>query len=285
MSLQDRAMIVTLTCSQFGLTKKDKTASRKTAELFSADEKRVSFSKKLITDEGVVKDIRNLIVEVYSYHNSTTLPWMDNGGRILPSDLYFDYTEKIRHFKEQLETKVDELCSIWSDVKYTAQRELGDLYNEQEFPSTWDLRNKYGIRINIAPFPDVKDFRVNLGQVEIDRLKRQYAESVDVSIQTELWGRFRKLVEHYKERMSSEGKLYASVLDHLRDFVQLLPKLNITNDPAIEALAQQVQEELLRYPADIIRDNPYLKEDMAEGADKILDQMQDIFGKVEERAA
>ena len=107
--------------------------------------------------------------------------------------------------------------------------------------------------------PEAGDFRVALGNEEKDRIKRQITAAVEASLQVgtrELWFRLYEAVQHMAERLSAykvtdqgvEHPFRDTVVTNLVKLVDVLPKLNITNDAELERLAEQVRASLLVDP-------------------------------------
>ena len=59
---------------------------------------------KLFRSKGnAIAQIMTKFNEVYAYHKKHTLPYVDDGPRILPNDLYFEYTQETKHLITQVE--------------------------------------------------------------------------------------------------------------------------------------------------------------------------------------
>jgi hypothetical protein len=112
------------------------------------------------------------------------------------------------------------------------------------------------------PLPDAGDFRVTLGDEEKERIKRQITAAVEASLQVasrELWQRLYEAVSHLAERLrpykvTGEGVEHPfrdSVVTNLVKLVDILPKLNVTQDPELERLAAQVRPSLLVDPQEL----------------------------------
>ena len=72
----------------------------------------------------------------------------------------------------------------------------------------------------------------------------------------DLWFRMYEVVSHFAKRLGDpDARLYASVFMKVAEMAEILPKLNITNDPALNVLAEQVKTQLCQFSVSSLRDN------------------------------
>lgn len=145
-----------------------------------------------------------------------------------------------------------------------ARTRLGGLFRDTDYPAPDELRAKFSFETKVMPLPDAGDFRVNLGDEERERVKRQITAAVEASLQVgsrELWFRLYEAVQHMADRLAAykvttdgvEHPFRDTVVTNLVKLVDVLPKLNITNDPELDCLAQQVRNSLLVDPKELRR--------------------------------
>ena len=139
------------------------------------------------------------------------------------------------------------------------------------------------IETKVMPLPDAGDFRVTLGDEEKERIKRQITAAVEASLQVasrELWQRLYEAVSHLAERLQAykvtgegvEHPFRDSVVTNLVKLVDVLPKLNVTGDPELERLANQVRASLLVDPQEL-RKSESIRSETAKAATAICDRM------------
>ena len=101
--LNEKAMLVKLKISQWTARKYDRKISDKVARDMGADPDAGRYTKVLIANEAIEK-INKLANEIRNkYHYTNTLPWLDDGSRILPAKNFQEYSQKIREYKSQFE--------------------------------------------------------------------------------------------------------------------------------------------------------------------------------------
>ena len=103
--LSDKAMLVKLTTRRASLTKRDAylTATLQAQE----NDKSLTVLTKLYKETASpVRQIMSAYNEVYQYHKMHTLPYTDAGPRILPNNMYFEYTQEMKHLIAKVEKKL-----------------------------------------------------------------------------------------------------------------------------------------------------------------------------------
>ena len=101
MSLPEKALLVKLSISKWTARKYDKKASEATTTHFHADKESGRFHKQLVS-KNVLKNIDVTVNIARSYFYTNTLPWSDEGWRILPTKHHMEFMERMN--KEGYET-------------------------------------------------------------------------------------------------------------------------------------------------------------------------------------
>jgi hypothetical protein len=227
--------------------------------------------------------IQTVVSESRQEHYFITLPWDDNGYRVLPAAAYMDHVEKMQSLSARFTRAVDALVHQFSTLVDQARVRLGGLFRPQDYPTLEELRNKFSFETRVLPLPDAGDFRVALGEEEKARIERQITAAVESSLQVgsrELWYRLYEAVHHMAERLSAyrvtkegvEHPFRDSVVVNLVKLVEVLPKLNVTADPELERLTQEVRASLLVDPQQL-RDCAARRSDTARAAAEIAARM------------
>ena len=94
--LADKVILVKLTMRRASLTKRDAYLSDK-IQRQEGDASLTVLTKLFKSKDNPISQIMSKYGEAYTYHKTHTLPYVDAGPRILPNDLYFEYTQEIKH--------------------------------------------------------------------------------------------------------------------------------------------------------------------------------------------
>jgi hypothetical protein len=293
-SLSSRAMLYRLSIGVWSARKHDREASDEIAELHGAQKDAGRYNKLLVPAKALA-EIRKIVSAARKEHYFFTLPWSDNSYRILSSAAYMEHTEKMRRHLGLFTPAIQRLEEIFEDIVAQEKIRLGTLFKAEDYPGIRDdggrvkllfpeeFRAKYSFETNVVPLPDAGDFRVALGDEEKQRLQRQITASVQASLQVasrELWQRLYAAVTHMSERLKAykvteegvENKFHDTLVTNLVKLVDVLPKLNITNDANLDRLAEQVRASLLVDPKEL-RKSESIRTDTANAADAIAEQM------------
>ncbi len=207
MSLQTQAMLVTLSVSCWTGRVQDKKVSAEVEQTHGAID--AGRYNKLLVDKAHMDPLVQFAGKVRQYHYKMTLPWLDNGARLLPSALFLEYSTEIRKLKADYERVVDAFIQLYDpNLIQAARQRLGTMYDPEDYPPGADLRDKFGITVDIVPVPDGQDFRVDVGDAERTRISREISEAVaqrQAQAEMDAWQRCRSVVSTIQTRLSSSS--------------------------------------------------------------------------------
>ena len=281
-SLSSRAMLCSLSISMWSARKHDREASEEIAQRHGAQADVGRYHKVLLPKEALA-EIQKIVSEARQEHYFMSLPWDDNGYRVLPAAAYMDHAEKMRALSNRFTPAVEDLMRQFGQLVEEAKARLGGLFRPADYPAPDELRSKFSFDTKVMPLPDAGDFRVALGDDEKERIKRQITAAVEASLQVasrELWQRLYEAVSHLAERLQAykvtgngvEHPFRDSVVTNLVKLVDVLPKLNVTADPELERLAAEVRASLLVDPQEL-RKSESARTETATAAEAIASRM------------
>jgi hypothetical protein len=94
--ITERAMLAAVHISVWTAVKHDRKVSRKVADEHGAPETAGRYNKKLLSGAARLDDLRSLAAQIRQSFYKITLPWSDEGYRLLPAHFYFDWTQQMR---------------------------------------------------------------------------------------------------------------------------------------------------------------------------------------------
>lgn len=280
-TIADRAMLVGVNIRMLSITKTDKKITEEVARTHNSDVSMGRYAKTLIAKDSV-ETLRKLQTEIRQEHYRLTLPWAEDGSRILTSEGYFKYAEYMRDAQSRWEPAVDAFVAQWDAFVADAKVKLNGLFNEADYPEAEQVRRKFEFRWSVKPVPVSQDFRVVLGDAETARIKADIEQGLQVTVQDamkDVWTRMKGVVGKMAERLRaynpnepSTAPFRDSLVDNIKELVAILPSLNLTQDPTIAEFTKQM-EALTQYDAQTLRDNMFQREDVAARAESILSSM------------
>jgi hypothetical protein len=273
-------MFVRLNTSMFTGRVKDEEVSQEVSSMKNADEKSGAWWTYLIPKHAT-KSIWAARTLCRKLHLNMTLPWNDDGSRILPSELFMDYTQKMRAAKAQYDEAVEAFLTEYPTIRSTAKDRLGKLWKDQTLPSTDELRERFRVGTVFYPLPDTGDFRVDLPAADIHEIQRQMEEQVGQVMKTammDVWNRLRELIVKVNDTMKEPEKVFRdSLFTNLQEFCELVPKLNIVGDNNLEEARTAIVTMLKGLKPEEIRADKKKRKTVSKNAKQVLDKIDDFF--------
>lgn len=274
--LSKQALLVAVTISQWTGRKQDSKATETANRVHKAATGSGTYNKKLLPGATELELIGTIAGQARAYFYENTLPWMTDGSRMIKSSHYMKFAAEFKKFRNQFEEAVKNFEAAYPRLQGEAKKKLGDLYNEDEYPSKSEIKGKFVLDVNYLPLPDVKDFRVQVSEAE----KRQFLEKmkqVEAAATKECWQRLHDVVRTAAEKLSSPEAIFRdSLIKNIQDMTAILPALNITDDKQLEASRKEIEKLVSGLSVENLRD----KENKAERekAAKSLSEIEDRMG-------
>jgi hypothetical protein len=283
--LTQKAMIVTLSISQWLARVKDRGITAKVAKDYAAKRSDVgTYTKRLIPLKGAMAKVNTVVSTIKSYHEISTLPW-GRGERILMSSKWPEYSKKMRELTTEFDNAVTELNANFLDLKKDAEDLLGQMYKESDYPEHSTLKAKYDISVIPRPIPTEGDWRITLSDENLEELKKELREQETKKTENamkEAWMKIYKPVKHMTEVLSKDKpKIFESLVTNVKTLVTILPDLNFTEDPELEKMRKEVEDKLCDITADQLRDSKYLRNLALEAAEGLRQKIKEK-GEIED---
>ncbi len=276
--VRGRATLVTLHIRQWTARKYDRKASDKVASDHHATSDAGRYHKRLVDVGAYLKPIKQTADDMRATHYLYTLPWLDNGQRILPIAHYEAYCERMNKLANQFNKRVHDFIDVYPQAKQQARAWLGELYDEADYPDPEQARAKFEADYYMQPMPSAEDFRVDLSEADIDKA----ADKIELAVkqaQSEAWQRLADCVEAIATRLpkysSGDMKyLRESIITNLVEVADLVPGMNILQQPELDKLAREARDKLASHSITALRDNDELRSRKAREAEAILSKMR-----------
>lgn len=286
MKLNDRALLVQLNISQWTARKYDKRVTQEVAHTHGASAQVGRYNKSLLAANDYLSNVHAMAGAVRADFYQNTLAWGIEGTRLLPTANYLAFTNKYRKFKSDWDNAVSTFLAEYPTLKHEARMFLPNgLYNEDDYPDVRDLERKFRMDLAVFPIP-ADDFRVNLSNDELNRIQSDVSRRVQeaqAGAMREVWQRLYDKVKHMADKLvalnaNDKSRLHDSTVQNIRDLCELLPSLNFTDDPNLEAMRQQVEASLASTTAEDLRNDKDYRDVVSSDAQKILDAMSVFMG-------
>ena len=282
MALQDSAMLVSLYLTQWSARKLDRSTSYEVFDAKHADHDLGRFNKQIIP-KRYLKNIQQVTNKIRNYHYSNTLPWNHKGADLLPSRHYLKYTQRMGELQEKFNQAVDEFIQAYPTIIQQVKNNLNDLYDTADYPRVDQIQNKFQMQITMTPVPDSGDFRIDINQKELDKLKANLDEQVaaaNTAAEQELFSRLYSTIAKAVLTLRVPKKIFRNTLIlNISDQCEKIKTMNINDNQKLAVLADQIQEHTTNINIDDLRDKEdnFYRISISDELEEFLKQVEKIY--------
>ena len=278
MSIAHSCMTANLAIGAWSGQRLDKGASAKVTLEAGAAANTARVNKQII-DKASLMVVTGLARQLRTLFNTRTLPWKDNGDRVLTRKMYQPFIEQFEEMKGQYYAAVDEFATkIYPEERARAEFRMGELFNVNDYPHVSDIRRRFYATLEIDAVTEASDFRVGLDADQIEKIQTRIEKSINdrlAKAMGDVWTRLGTTLEHFALTMAQGDKVFRdSTVDNLTEIIELLPALNIMNDANLTAIYNDVKGTLIGLSPKDLRKNPAVRSAAADEAQRIVDEMQ-----------
>jgi hypothetical protein len=288
-SLSERAMLASLNIRRWQAALTDKKITAEIATTHAVSEKRAGRYRKNAIDVEALsfKAVVSAASELRNQHYFYTLPWSQDGARILTTTMFGQYSADMRTLRGAFGRVVEAFVADYPRLKQAAKRELNGMYNEADYPT--NIAAKFGVDVVIMPLPDSQDFRASLSDDTVADIKKDIQTELQKSTQLAMREPYERLYTHISRivmRLSDkEGVFRDTLITGLADLCAILPGLNLTGDPQLDDLRKRAERMIANLDPQDLRDRPSVRRDVAREAAQIQHLMAGFMGPVSSEAA
>jgi hypothetical protein len=282
-SLSERAMLASLNIRRWQAMLTDKKISAEVATTHAVNAKRAGKYRKNAIDtkapsfEAVVSTASELRNKHYFY----TLPWSQEGARILPASIFEEYSAEMRTLRSAFERAVHGFVEDFPRLKAAARRELNGMYNEVDYPT--HIAAKFGVDIVFMPLPDAQDFRASLADHAVEEIKEGIQTELQKTMQVAMRDPYERLYTHISrmvDRLTDKKAVFRDTLvTGLAELCAILPRLNLMRDEHLDDLRKRAERMITHIDPQDLRDVPSVRQSVAQQAAEIQRVMASFMGE------
>lgn len=223
--LSDKVVLVKLTMRRAALTKRDNFLTDK-VQRQEGDASLTVLTKLFRNRDSAINQILSKYNDIYAYHKKQTLPYVDAGPRLLPNELYFDYTQEMRKRIADVDSLLDTYMPMYDelvndDVMYRNSGHMAGRANASEYPTAEQFRTATSVEMRFQPMPDARHFLFDLSEEDEASFKRAEEEALSAA-NADMVGRMLKplgaLVTKLSEYQGAKGeRFHNSLIDNVID--------------------------------------------------------------------
>ena len=287
--LDRKAMIANLTASMWIGTKQDKSLSKR------VNSQHIAHARKQLVDKKAIADVQSTITHAKMVHNHMTLPWRDNGERLLPLARIETYEERMAEAISGVERARREFASNYTALIDRARNDMGTMFREEDYPRPDIIERKFGVSYELLPVPrashvhpDIANSEIIASQLEIsNRIRLEYALA---ALRDRVESALRKMIDSLGDQEDGNPRrVHQSILDNLLEIADSLPAFNITDDESLKEISGKIKQTIngldvndLRYRSKSYKDVIAVAEKRESLSKDLNDIASAYFGNVPE---
>lgn len=277
-NLTEKALLINLTIRQWTARKYDRKVTDEVNHTHNTSDAG-RFNKVLIA-KNHLEAIGKIAGRARQFHYDNTLPWSDNGERMLPATNYMEYVSKLGELKNEFETELNKFAAEYPSMIEEAKKNLNGLFNQSDYPN--DIRDRFEIKTSFMPMPDVQDFRVELSEVEMNLIRKNVEVEINdrfSNAQCDIYDRITDQLKKMHERLIDANTTFRdSLFENVIALVDLLPRLNVTDDANITSLCASLKA--LYVNPDNVRKDSLLRANKAKEVEALMNKVSSFFQPV-----
>ena len=283
-AVRESAVLADVSISMWGGTKTDGKLLNDLKHQHGATGDVGTVNKKLLAGaDELLKKTRSAFSAVRLRHYALTLPWVSDphatrqeGARLLPHLITERYMAEMSALKRTAINQLEEFLAAYPDLIVQAKANLGGMAGTTKYPTVDELRSSFRVHFDFEPLPAASNFK-GLDDFMLERLtkglhKKQQRQIVDAS--SAMWKRAAKPVRKLIERLEeADTTIKQPTIEALREIVTLLPGWNLTGDPQMAEVTEEINELISGLDAKTLRTNEAVRTDVIQGAKRVQDKL------------
>jgi hypothetical protein len=232
------------------------------------------FMKKLMDDSSKFKAVHSKLNEAYLWHRNVTMPFLDNGMRMLNVEKLDEYMQKMAAYKSDIQRLLLDLKPEWDNEVNLDMQRLGGLANPKDYPDFTEVEYRYKIDVKVLPVPEAQDFRFQVDQEivnELDRMKNQ----AKIEGRKEVYERVERVVSAAASNCSKDKpRIHETLLGNMADLADIMKYLNIHEDPEMNVVAEKLAELANSCSTFNLRNDEVVRKQLAKDCDTFISKLR-----------
>lgn len=279
-NLSHNAMLVILNQRAWTAKAVDMDIAAATEQAYEAEQGTLRVIKEL-TPKEFVQPVYQIMWLGRKEHYRMTVHGLSHGQHLLAAKMVDRYTMIQLEIKENFNFAVDRFLSVYPDILSGAPARLNKAYKASDFPSESSIKGYFEYRHSFLPVPVVADWRIEgMGQKDMNDMRGAVEDEVRAMFNNatkEVFERARGVLaniaaqaDDYKPGPGSGGGLRDAAIANLKEVSDLVMRMNVTNDPELDALGKEMVENFANLEAARLRKDEELRKSLSETAKRLL---------------
>lgn len=240
-----------------------------------------SYVMKQLVDKALINDIVAEARSIRREIERATLPWSDEGERLLPASMIESFRMLCVDLRIKYDGVVDRFVADYERARRAQKKKkLGSLYSDDDYPSADDVRAKFVLDVQYYPLPTGREFdALTIPRKQRDELRRGTAQATDDAIRRAeryFIDRLRDVADKiYDQIAHQKTKLRSGSYDLLRQLLEVAEPMNILQNKRLVAAAELLREGVADVDAFALRNDVRTQEDALRALEQAIDLLKE----------
>lgn len=264
----------------------DKSIARKVEDEAKAKNGSVTAGKKLMDGMLEFETVQKQATMHRNWWAEQTVPWFDNGMRGYHAARHMDLMVEVGDRRREWMEHVDAFLQAYPNLRAQREFDLGALFNDKDFPAPDVIASKFYFKVETIPVPNDEDLRIidALPQEEVDRMVAEVEAATNAKVQQAMKHAAERLAEVVRTmhgklsvKIGEKGSIFRDTLiENIAELVEIMPGLNVTDDPELAKLVKQAKK-LTLYSPEQLRDDETTRDKAAKEAKALATKLSGLF--------
>ena len=246
-ALEKRALLVSIKMKSISNSKRSRDAERTVSREHDVDAESGRYSKTLFPRDALMP-IKRIDNAIRAYSLEHTLPWTNAGQRILPASLQAEFDRNVTALLRDRDRAVKEFAADVPAHKSAASAALGKLFQDSDYPA--DATSCFSASLEYLPVQNESDFRLEISDEIMTNIRTSAEITIKKATADAVADTYRRIADvtkklhvglaSTKKNKSGRPTFRDSLIDNVRDLIEILPDLNLTDDPGLSDLRQEL---------------------------------------------
>jgi hypothetical protein len=290
--LKQKALMVRLTIKNINRNKTDKDLA-----VIIHDAKKVGDPSTVRVNKSILPKARTDVFMKVSaqgkkYFYEVTSPWDDRGWRLLSIDIFKDFVKKFKAYTTDYKSKVldfvDDFKSAVEEMQ--AADVLGNAFKNSDYEKWFNrdgsvnreaLLENFALEVEYDTVTTGNDLAASLTAEDREALTDEInarATAKFANVQKDVAGKLHKAIAKMHERLSNTENTFRDTLTgNIEELVDIIPMMNIANDPELNKLAEEARATLLKFDPQTLRDDDKARKEISDAADKMAKNLEGMI--------
>lgn len=279
--LHETCLLINLSINLPPQTRVAQQASTDVEHKYRTAKKQGRVTKSLFSAKDI-KPLTRVMSEARTLFNELSLPY-DSAYRIIPSASYFEFVEKMAVVAKKFDTQKANFLREYHIILMRSEQVLGDLFDEDDYPTLAALENKmnFTIESSVIPAETAFDELAGLTPEAIEEMKVQARAGQQEKIEQALKDLFQRLFNSLKKASSKladeDGIFRDTLIGNINGALAAVDSLNLTNNQELIDTAEEVKQVISGITPEELRKDKELRKHTAETTQEVLKKMSNFF--------